>query len=107
MTNIVYLVGRLATDPTVVKDGKKKYLSFKISVHKPFKNDKGLFECDIFPVEIPFISDEKYNKYMHKCDLVGLKGYLSFHNNEMIIICEKLSFLAKKNCEDDLNEEDN
>lgn len=38
--------------------------------------------------------------------LVGIKEYIENHNNKIIVICEKLSFLAKKNCEDDLNEND-
>lgn len=106
MTNILYLVGRLATDPTVVKYGDKSYLSFKISIHKQYRNENGEYECDIFPVRLPFLINENYMKYLHKCDLVGIKGYIENHNNKIIVICEKLSFLAKKNCEDDLNEND-
>ena len=107
MMNMVYLVGRLATDPKTIKEGEKEYLSFKMCVKKSYKNDEGIYESDIFPVEIPFLNNEKYKKYMHKCDIVGIKGYLSYRNKKLVIMVEKLSFLAKKNCEDDLNENDN
>lgn len=101
MTNIIYLIGRLHVKPEFVKIGRKKIFTIHVKVVRPYKNKDGFYEEDVFYVEVPFVNVNKYDKYMNQGDLVGIKGHLEIHEDKCVVICEKLSFLARKDKNDD------
>lgn len=100
MHNVVYLIGRLVEVPTIIENKGVANLA----VQRSFKNEEGIYETDIFKLELFSGSAEKVIEYCHKGDLLGIKGYLKNYNKEINgnkyqftkIIVEKVSFLASK-----------
>lgn len=96
MLNTVCLVGRIASEITKVKIKKEEFLSFYISVTRQVKNEDGIYECDVLPVEVHFTNTKQILDYLNKGDLVGFKGRLAYKNDKLVIYCEKLTFLSSK-----------
>ena len=47
MQNLVYLIGRLVSDPEIkVTDNKKEYATITVAVQRAFKNSEGIYETD-------------------------------------------------------------
>lgn len=101
MHNCVYLLGKLANDPTVEKSGRKKYILMNVTVENIIKDKENGYEIDTIPAEIYFTNFETYLDHIHSGDLVGIRGFIKNRNGILVIICDKLSFLSRKNNEDD------
>lgn len=96
MSNILYLIGKVAAQPKVIEDGDNKKILLKISVTRAYKNSEGVYECDIFPVELAFSNHDMIIENLHKNDLVEIKSNLIIKNNNIAIVCEKFTFLSSK-----------
>ena len=86
LSNTVILVGRIVNIPT--KEENEKYLYVTID---PTETDM------ILDVAIPAgnLSDN-LNEYCKKGDLLGIKGHIDVENNQIIIVADRVTFMAGK-----------
>ena len=101
MHNCVYLLGKLANDPTVEKRGRKKYILMNVTVENIIKDKEKGYETDTIPVEIYFTNIETYLDHIHTGDLVGIRGFIKNRDGILVVICNKISFLSRKDSKDD------
>lgn len=88
MSNCVIIIGRLADE---IKEGK-----IKLAVNRPFENKEGIYETDFIPIVLWGGTYESTKEYIHKGDLVGIKGRLETKDEKVYVIAEKLTFLSSK-----------
>ena len=101
MHNCVYLLGKLANDPAVEKRGRKKYILMNVTVENIIKDKEKGYETDTIPVEIYFTNIETYLDHIHTGDLVGIRGFIKNRDGILVVICDKISFLSRKDSKDD------
>ena len=109
MLNQVVLVGRLTSDPEVVKteNGKKK-TTVSIAVSRGFKNSQGLYDTDFIRCVLWNGIASSTCEYCKKGDVVGIKGRLQTSNYEkdnetkyvVEVIAEKVTFLSSKKADE-------
>jgi len=111
MHNLVYLIGRLTSDPKMNKtETGKNYSYLTVAVNRAFKNTDGIYETDFFNCKLWNGVAESVCEYCKKGDLIGIKGRLQTFNDKnndlkLEIIADKISFLSsKKTISDDLEE---
>lgn len=106
MMNQVVLVGRLARDVNYKEYNNNKKAIIILAVPRPFKNAEGVYETDFIKCELFGIMASNTKEFVHKGDLIGIKGRLetkTIKNRTIInVIADKVSFLspAKKGDED-------
>lgn len=97
MLNQVVLVGRLVKDPEINKDNdEKKIGNMVLAVQKNYKNADGVYETDLFNINLLNSIAQTTTEYCKKGDVVGVKGILSSSDNQLSIIAEKVTFLSSK-----------
>ena len=96
MLNQTVLVGRLTKKPTL----KGEYAILTLAVNRTFKNEEGIYETDFIPVETFGAVATNTYEYCTKGDIIGVKGRLQNTNNKIIVIAEKVTFLASKKSEE-------
>lgn len=105
MQNIVFLIGRLVSDPELKRSDKEKdYATITLAVQRSFKNSNGIYESDFIRCKLWNGIATSVNEYCKKGDLVGVKGRIqirSYEENEETkyiteIIADKVSFLSSK-----------
>ena len=101
MHNCVYLLGKIVNDPTVEKRGRKKYILMNVTVENIIKDKEKGYETDTIPVEIYFTNIETYLDHIHTGDLVGIRGFIKNRDGILVVICNKISFLSRKDSKDD------
>lgn len=97
MLNHVVLVGKL-----------KEIAESRIVIisTRNYKNDNGEYETDIIPCEIKGTISQQVNECCKVNDVIGIKGRLETHDNDIIIIADKVTFLnstkpdENKSCDD-------
>lgn len=95
MLNHVVLVGRISNLQSDYENGKEKK-NFKLAIQRAFKNSDGIYETDFIPIALW----ENENNPLEFCkvgDVVGVKGYLTTKDNELIVKATKLTFLSSSN----------
>jgi len=109
MQNLVFLIGRLVSEPEIKKsETEKDYTSIILAVQRPFKNSDGLYESDFIRCKLWNLVAKNVCEYCHKGDLIGVKGRIQIRNYEeneetkyiTEIIVEKVSFLTSKKQEE-------
>ena len=109
MQNIVFLIGRLVSDPELKKSEKEKdYSTVTLSVQRSFKNSNGIYETDFIRCKLWNGIATNVHEYCKKGDLVGVKGRIqirTYQENEETkyiteIIADKVSFLSSKKTEE-------
>ena len=109
MQNLVYLIGRLVSDPQLKKsDNSKDYSTITVAVQRSFKNPDGIYESDFIRCKLWNGIASTVTTYCKKGDLVGIKGRIqirSYEENEETkyiteIIVDKVSFLSSKRQEE-------
>ena len=109
MQNLVYLIGRLVSDPESKKtETSKEFTTITIAVQRPFKNSDGIYESDFIRCNLWAGIANNVQTYCKKGDLVGIKGrvqvrsYLDNEETKYIteIIVDKVSFLSSKRQEE-------
>jgi len=114
LSNLVYLIGRLTTDPeTIQTENGKIVLDVDLAVQRSYKNVDGVYESDFIKCVLLDGIATKISKYCKKGDLVAIRGQVrtsSYENDKKEkkysteIIVDKLSFLSTqhdKNVEKD------
>ena len=105
MKNVVFLIGRLTSDPEIKNtETDKKHSIITIAVQRDFKNADGIYECDFVRCNLWTGIATQVAEYCHKGDLVGVKGRIqnrSYEDNDEVkyiteIIADKVSFLSTK-----------
>ena len=105
MNNLVYLIGRLVSDPELKKsESTKDYATITVAVQRPFKNSEGIYESDFIRCTLWNGLAQNTHEFCKKGDLVGIRGRLqvrSYEENEETkyiteVIVEKVSFLTSK-----------
>lgn len=96
MLNNIVLVGRLTSDPEINKVDGKKVSVITLAVQRNFKNENGEYENDFIPVKLWNGIAENTLEYVHKGDVIGIKGRLQM-SNKLEIIAEKVTFLSSNN----------
>lgn len=78
MLNEFIGVGRLTSDPVLktvkIKGENKSVVNFVIAVQRDYKNKDGQKDADFIPVVVWYKLAEICNQYIHKGDLVIVKG---------------------------------
>lgn len=109
MQNVVFLIGRLVSDPELKKsDNEKDYATITLAVQRSFKNSNGIYESDFIRCKLWNGIATNVHEYCKKGDLVGVKGRIqirSYEENEETkyiteIIADKVSFLSSKRIEE-------
>ena len=109
MQNLVYLIGRLVSDPEIKKtENSKNHSTITVAVQRAFKNSAGIYETDFIRCNLWNGIANNVSEYCKKGDLVGLKGRIqirSYKDNEETkyiteIIVDKVSFLSSKRTEE-------
>lgn len=113
MYNLVYLIGRLASDPELKKsENDKDYTTITLAVQRSFKNSNGIYETDFVKCILWNGIAQNTTEYCKKGDLVGIRGRIQVRNYQdgeetkyiTEIIVEKISFLASKKIEEEKSE---
>lgn len=109
MQNLVYLIGRLVSDPEVKKsENERDYTTITLAVSRPYKNTDGLYESDFIRCKLWNGIATNVGEYCHKGDLIGVKGKIQIRNYKendetkyiTEIIVDKVSFLTSKKTDD-------
>lgn len=105
MYNLVYLIGRLTSDPELkTTENSKEHSTITLAVQRSFKNSDGLYDTDFIKCSLWEGIAQNAKEFCKKGDLVGVRGRLQIRsyeeNNETKyiteVIVEKLSFLSSK-----------
>ena len=119
MLNQIVIVGRLTSNPEVVKseDGKERS-QITLAVPRSYKNENGEYDTDFVDCVLWNGVATNTAEYCKKGDIVGVKGRIQTSNYETedgekrkstSIVAEKVTFLSSKSKEDDIeksNDED-
>ena len=112
MLNQIVIVGRLTSDPEVVKseDGKERS-QITLAVPRSYKNADGEYDTDFVDCVLWNGVATNTAEYCKKGDIVGVKGRIQTNNYETedgekrkstSIVAEKVTFLSSKSKEDDI-----
>ena len=112
MLNQIVIVGRLTSDPEVVKSEEGKERSqITLAVPRSYKNADGEYETDFVDCVLWNGVATNTAEYCKKGDIVGVKGRIQTNNYETedgekrkstSIVAEKVTFLSSKSKEDDI-----
>ena len=110
MLNQVVLVGRLTSDPEVLKtENGKKRTSVTIAVTRSYKNTEGLYDTDFIRCILWNGVASNTCEYCKKGDVVGVKGRIQTrdveledetHKKYVEVIAEKVTFLSSKKADE-------
>ena len=105
MKNMVYLIGRLTSDPELkTSENDSKHTTITIAVSRDYKNTDGVYETDFIRCSLWDGISEHVCEYCHKGDLIGIKGRIQnrkYEENKETkyiteVIADKVSFLSSK-----------
>lgn len=110
MLNQSVIVGRVVRDPELNQTEKgNKVTNLTLAVPRSYKNVNGEYETDFISCVLWKGVAENTVEYVHKGDLVGVKGRLQTrtienedHNEHIMeLVAEKITFLSSKRKEAD------
>ena len=106
MYNLVYLIGRLTTDPeTNETETGKKVMSINLAVQRSYKNSNGIYETDFIRCVLWDGIASRTSEFCHKGDLIAIRGQIRTSTFETEsgekkytteVVVEKVSFLSTK-----------
>lgn len=104
MYNTVMLIGRLTTDPEIVKVDNKEVCHITLAVQRAYKNSDGIYEADFIRCTLWDQLASRVCEFCRKGDLISVRGQLktsSFTVNEekkysTEVVVERLAFLTSK-----------
>jgi len=107
MLNQVILVGRIDNNPAGMCDEKQhNFTIIELVVPRSYKNEKGEYDSDKIKIKVFDGIAQSLIDYVHKGDLVGIKGRLENKDKELMVIAEKVTFLSSKK-EEEMEKETN
>lgn len=104
MLNQVILVGRVAKDIELIEKDDKKIGYITIAVSRNYKNDDGIYETDFISCKLWDGILEKSTEYINKGDIIAVRGRIENHNNDTLVVADKISFLQSNKAKDSKNE---
>ena len=105
MQNVVFLIGRLVSDPELKKsENERDYTSITLAVQRVFKNSNGIYETDFIRCKLWNGNATNVHEYCKKGDLIGVRGRLQVSSYvvegekkySLDVIAEKVTFLSSK-----------
>lgn len=96
MSNLITLVGRLASEPTFEEKEGKKVSNITLAIPRDYRNTDGVYGTDFIPVRLYASLAANTCEYCNIGDLIGIKGRLQTIDNKLIVVAEKVSFLASR-----------
>lgn len=101
MLNQVVLVGRLARDVEKETIDGKEFAKITLATARSYKNEDGVYDTDFIDCQLTGPIVEHTAEYCKKGDLLGVKGRLENggNNNYIILVVDKVTFLASKKTE--------
>lgn len=109
MINTLTVVGRLVSDPKIIETKNKKKAVVTISVPRNFKDLNGIYKADVIDCVIWAGAAQQVCELCKKGDLIGVRGkiqssvtiddgttYQETRKRELIIVAEKVTFLANR-----------
>lgn len=106
MYNLVYLIGRLTTEPELNNlENGKQVLTINLAVQRGYKNAHGIYETDFIKCVLWDGIAGRTAEYCRKGDLIAVRGQIrtgTYQNAQdekrytTEILVEKISFLASK-----------
>ena len=97
MLNQIVLVGRINNDPAGMCDEKHhNFTMINLVVPRSYKNEKGEYDNDEIEIKLYDTIATTTLEYVHKGDLVGVKGRLQNNDGKLIVVAEKITFLSSK-----------
>ena len=96
MNNLVTLVGRLVSNPTLEKKEEKDISIITMAIPRAYKNKDGIYETDFVPVVLNGSLAVNSCEYCLKGDVIGVRGRLQIVDEKLVVIAEKVSFLATR-----------
>lgn len=94
MLNQLVIIGRVTENPELIKGEEKDICNITIAIPRNYKNTNGEFETDFIPVILWQSLADNVSQYCHKGDLVGIKGRIEVMDEKLVVIAEKVTFLA-------------
>lgn len=95
MLNQVVLVGRINNEPAGMCDeNQHNFTMIELVVPRSYKNADGIYENDNIEIKLYDAIATTTLEYVHKGDLVGVKGRLQNNDGKLIVIAEKITFLS-------------
>lgn len=110
MLNQSVIVGRVVRDPELNEtENGVKVTNLTLAVPRSYKNEEGEYETDFLNCTLWRGVAENASEYLHKGDLVGIKGRLQsrefeedgVNKTKMELIADKVTYLTSKK-EDEL-----
>ena len=91
MLNHVVLVGRISNLQSDYENGKEKR-NVILAIQRAFKNSDGIYETDFIKCAL-WSNDYNPLEFCKVGDLIGIKGYLTTKDNELIVQSTRVTFL--------------
>ena len=91
MLNQIVLVGRISKIST-----NNEKTTVRVSIPRSFKNEKGIYENDIIPVQLEGQIAKSTIEYCRQGDIIGIKGRLQDDINRVVVKAEKVTFLSSR-----------
>ena len=104
MLNQAILVGRLVGEPTTIveEDNGKDFTIITLACNRSFKNALGVYETDFIKVRLFGQVATNTIEYCKNGDLIGVKGRIESEGDRIIIIGDKITFLASRGSNNEL-----
>lgn len=109
MINTLTVVGRLISDPKIIETKNKKKAVVTIQVPRNFKDLNGIYKADVIDCVIWAGVAQQVCELCKKGNLIGVRGkiqssvtiddgttYQETRKRELIIVAEKVTFLANR-----------
>lgn len=97
--NQVLIVGRLASKVEIVNEEANEY-KFTLSVPDNYKNQEGKYSVNNIDFIIKGGNADNMKKYTDIGDVVGIKAHIERKDDNMKILCERVSFLSSSKKQD-------
>lgn len=92
MLNQVVMVGRIVEIIPEVNE-------IVLKIPRSYKNEQGKYDEDLIPVSLLTNIMNNTKEYCKTNDIVGIKGRLESKDMRLVVMAEKITFLASKDNE--------
>lgn len=95
MNNHVMLIGKIYNDVEKIEVNDQVTYQLMLNISRNFKNQNGVYETDVLPIDLTNYVGSKVFQYCKKNDLIGIRGRLESKEGNLIkVVAEKVTFLS-------------
>lgn len=95
MMNYLVCVGRLVNEvEEIAREHGNKGATITLAVPRSLKNAEGEYETDFIPCVLWGSIASNTKEYVHKGDLIGIKGRLESNEGQLQVVVDKVTFLS-------------